>query len=786
MRDELRRIAQLDSRRHAMTEVAAIRLQRLWRGHKGRGDVALRKKLIEMQRLQEAKEHAAASYLQRIYRGHNGRKDFAKRLVEREKVRMLHARASQIQRAHRNHVAWEARKVRLVKEAEAQKLRAVIRIQKNWRGVRERQLGTIMLGLVQLRRQEDKAARIIQSLCRGYVSRNFMKAMKMVLAAQERRDRSILLLQRIFRGYKGREAAEVKFELRKLEVVAKPLFIKIHTYSGRVAALSAKVDALRRSLATDQADEAELALELDKTMTIKSKFHDSARITGAKQRYLTRYLQVQLADQLQKKRMAVAVHTRNLEVAVGEYSEAEKQLRIAKRELQPLTEGVERKTKENRVRRLQVKVRREKKAATAIQRHFRGYRVRAAVGEGANRWLELFDPTTNRKYYYNAWNQVRREVRPLAMDIFGDGFVQPFRADAAMKDWFQCLDELSGSFYFYNCRTHEYRWDVPTSDQTRDVFEAQPHDQLTQRSTSRRSIGKSAWKELVDSESGVVYYHNAQTGESVWSLPPQQVYGENGGGLGRSQVSVGGSTTRRRLRTASSLNQQPSLQWQYYYGYDVAHNTGLVTKRSEPRSPWVEMFDETYELPYYHNVLTQEYRWTKPDEFDELLPEGTVPGLSPGHEWFDHQDKEQLSSRSHVAKREIGAQWTEYVDIDTGHAYYFNTVTGETRWSLSPRSAREDPPIGAQTRMPLTLKAKLASFNASTPVEYDGRGDHVAWLFDSIEAKEWVKAEGILEEILAKEQGQTGWQYVAATIREDGTHQEAYWYNATTGESAPG
>ncbi|ETV88806.1 hypothetical protein H257_00298 [Aphanomyces astaci] len=524
MREDLRRIAQLDSRRQAMTEVAATRVQRLWRGHKGRGDVALRKKLIELRRVQAEKEQVAASYLQRVYRGHHGRKDFAKRLVEREKERMRNARAMQIQRAHRHHMAWEARKVRLIEEAEARKIRAVIRIQKNWRGVRERQLGMIMLGLVQLRRQEDKAARTIQSMCRGYVSRNFMKTMKMVLAAQEKRDKSLALLQRMFRGYKGRERAEVHVELRKLEVVAKPLFVKIQTYGARVADLTTKVDTLRRALKADQADEAELMTELDKTMTIKSKFHDSARITGAKQRYLTRYLQVQLADQLQKKRMAVAVQSRNLEIAVAECSEAEKQLRSAKRELQPLTEGVERKTKENRVTRLQVKVRREKKSATAIQRHFRGFRVRAAVGEGANRWLELFDPTLNRKYYYNAWSQVRRIVRPLAMDIFHDELVPPWKSNNTSTDkWFQCLDEGSGMFYYFNGHTHEYRWEAPTPEQSRDLFDAQPLDELTQRATSRRSIGHSAWEEMMDPETGVVYYHNANTSESVWSLPPQQV-----------------------------------------------------------------------------------------------------------------------------------------------------------------------------------------------------------------------------------------------------------------------
>ncbi|KAF0686362.1 Aste57867_21806 [Aphanomyces stellatus] len=764
--DERRRLAQLATRRQAILEVAVIRVQRLWRGHRGRGDFALRKQMLEMRRVQAEKERVAASYLQRIYRGHNGRKDFARRLIERELERQRHAHAMCIQRAHRNHKAWEAHKERKRCEAESRKLRAVVRIQQNWRGVRERQLGTIMLGLVQLRRKEDKAARTIQSMCRGYVSRNFMKAMKMVLAAQQTRDRSILLMQKMFRGYKGRELTEVTVELRKLEVVAKPLFVKIQTYGARVAELSTKVDELKATLAKDQVDEVALTDELDKTMTIKSKFHDSARITGAKQRYLTRYLQVQLADQLQKKRMTIAVESRNLELAVAECAEAERQLRFAKRELQPLTDGVERKTRENRVKRLQVKVRKEKKAATAIQRHFRGFRVRVAVGEGANRWLELFDPAANAKYYYNAWSQERRQRRPLAMDIFGD--VKPYNASV----WFQCRDDESASFYYYNSRTHEYRWDVPTGDEDmRELFDSQ-RDQVTARATTRRSIGDGAWEEHVDPETNVAYYYNPTTGESVWSLPPTQAFSSR-----KSQRSGGRPSARQ-------LNHEPSVQWQYYYGYDVDPASGALVKRATPRSPWIEGFDETYQLPYYYNQLTEEYRWSKPDEFDTPVGEGTLPPMSPAHEWYEHQDKDALTTaRTYVTTRDIGAQWAEHVDVETGHVYYYNTVTGETRWSLSPRSAREDPPVGAQTRMPLTLRSTLQAWEGeATHVEYDGRADHVAWLYHSVDEKEWVKAEGILEEILAKERGDTNaWEYIQPSD-DSGAMLAGYWYNAETGE----
>jgi len=259
MREIVRRQEQLEARKNAMLELAAIKVQQAYRGHKGRGDAALLRKTRELRKIQVEKEKHAAAFLQRIYRGHRGRKirDLNKEL---ERVKQLkNQKASKLQSVFRGHKDRQLVKKYTLEEQEKLKLKAVLRIQKNWRGVRERHLASIMMGLLQLRRREDKAARVIQSKCRAYLSRGLIKALKMVIQAKERRLKCAVTIQKVFRGYKGRERKEVVMELRKLEVFAKPLFMKINKYQENQVEMEVSINTLRKSLAIEQQDEVRLA-----------------------------------------------------------------------------------------------------------------------------------------------------------------------------------------------------------------------------------------------------------------------------------------------------------------------------------------------------------------------------------------------------------------------------------------------------------------------------------------------------------------------------------------------
>ena len=110
-----------------------------------------------------------------------------------------------------------------------------------------------------------------------------------------------------------------------------------------------ELQRLKKDHEIGEDEERSLTLELEKTMKIKTKYHDSSRITGTSQRYLTQYLQVQLANQLRAKRIEIALDARNLETLTTTLNDTEKQLRLAKRSLEPLTDGVIKKAKEKRI-----------------------------------------------------------------------------------------------------------------------------------------------------------------------------------------------------------------------------------------------------------------------------------------------------------------------------------------------------------------------------------------------------------------------------------------------------
>jgi hypothetical protein len=82
-----------------------------------------------------------------------------------------------------------------------------------------------------------------------------------------------------------------------------------------------------------------------------------------------------------------------------------------RRELQQLAQGMAIKTKRDRIVRLRNKVRQEKKSLTAIQRIFRGFRLRRALFSWyRDYWVERVDDTTGSTYFYNTWSEEVKRI----------------------------------------------------------------------------------------------------------------------------------------------------------------------------------------------------------------------------------------------------------------------------------------------------------------------------------------------------------------------------------------
>lgn len=507
-------------------------------------------------------------------------------------------------------------------------------------------------------------------------------------------------------------------------------------------------------------------------MQIKTKYHDSARLTGTSQRFLTKFLEIQLADQLRTKRGQLALQSKQLEVKTAVKSEAEKKLRMIKKALKPHTDGIERQTREGRSMRLRAHVRAERAAAIAIQATFRRYRVQCAVAEGANYWIQLYNQDQNRDYYYNTWNEQTRWSRPLAMDIFGDSIgsatdhISETLLESESQDtendgnepqphtsnWTEALDPESGYYYYFNSVTGECQW---TNPEEADAVET-TDDQVL------KTIGE--WEEHIDPTTQKLYYYHPVTQESKWSLTPREAHSSR--------------TSGRRSARSLSDNRQKSARWLYTYGHEY-NDQGQLIRAPESRSAWTEEFDEASGHVYYQNHISGECRWEKPEDFDIPVTKQT-PNSS--RDWFAEQNPTTLKltgrsqhhinsarvadarhSQSQEAKEEGPAllrtfgDWEEIVDPDSGHTYYYNTVTDESKWSLSPRevadlSTRSNERPGQKEPLddivlPEKLRARLELMHENERT-YAKIETHQAWLDDAIRARDWVKAEGLVEQML--------------------------------------
>jgi hypothetical protein len=149
-----------------------------------------------------------------------------------------------------------------------------------------------------LRNTEYFAARQIQRIVRGKFGRDKASRRKLLVAELRVREKSAMTMCRAYRGFKGRERWEVAFQLRRLEVMAKPLFLREAFLLDQKANLEVEAEAAMEELMVGTRDRDELREELETMMTVTSKYWDSALLSGAPQRYLTEYLKIRLAEQL--------------------------------------------------------------------------------------------------------------------------------------------------------------------------------------------------------------------------------------------------------------------------------------------------------------------------------------------------------------------------------------------------------------------------------------------------------------------------------------------------------
>ena len=552
MREDLAASARLAAQEQARLEVAARSVQGAWRARKGREiSDALRK--VRDEKLARARlEDKAARYLQRVYRGHQGVVEYKAKREAYEQM-LQEWRAAQVLAA-----AWRgsrgrkrAREERLRRQHELE-VQMAIRLQTAWRCNRARHLASMARSLNHLREEERKAACKLQAIWRGRRGKAAAERKRNLLEEVRRRERGALGLQRIFRGHKGREGWEVAFHIKRLETMARPLFERQAALTKEKEDIAKEAAMLAAKMTAMREDTDELRLELSQMLGATKKYWDSHRITGAPQRFLSKFLKVRLTEQLQEQEALLAEDQDHYNQLVVQARTKQRLLRQVHRELAPLTEGMSLKTKRDRSTRLREKVRLERWAATLIQRCFRGMRLRAALFSWyRDYWIEVVDETTGDVYFYNTWSEEVRWAKPLEMTLLATSDQPVVRAGA--NEWVEQFDDEKGLPFWYNETSGEYRWEKPAElegeeeeqgmgETGQDWFNTQSETgDLMGTGHHTRDIGEGGWQEMMDPQSGQTYYQHADTGETKWSLTPREAAGK---------ASKRASQPQRRASTA--------------------------------------------------------------------------------------------------------------------------------------------------------------------------------------------------------------------------------------------
>ena len=158
-----------------------------------------------------------------------------------------------------------------------------------------------MLGRMRAARKlEDIAASLIQRAYRGYQGRGIFAAMRLAKEEMAKKDHAASVIQNCFRGFKAREASEVMRALAKVAEETRPITERIEGLEALRLEIVEELEECQSELETGTAEIAQLRMELREVEMVKTQFYDSARITGAPQRYRTSFLVRTLRDQIEE------------------------------------------------------------------------------------------------------------------------------------------------------------------------------------------------------------------------------------------------------------------------------------------------------------------------------------------------------------------------------------------------------------------------------------------------------------------------------------------------------
>lgn len=225
-------------------------------------------------------------------------------------------------------------------------------------------------------------------------------------------------------------------------------------------------------------------------------------------------------------------------------------------------------------------------------------------------------------------------------------------------EWEEVFDDEHGIPFFHNRKTGETVWERPKRVSKDLVI---PEERINASDES------SEWEKVFDEATDKMYYYNYVTGESRWDKPRLIV-------KSLSKLTLG-------LSDAGNVSTA-----------DKVHTSDTDIDTDDLQEGWEEVMDESSQTPYYYNPHTGESRWAKPmrkiinavkmfqfSEHENSLKHAAGPGVR------------QDTNQEEILRKDAGEDqevWEEIVDPESKASYYYNNVTGESKWERPLRITR--------------------------------------------------------------------------------------------------
>lgn len=170
------------------------------------------------------------------------------------------------------------------------------------------------------------------------------------------------------------------------------------------------------------------------------------------------------------------------------------------------------------------------------------------------------------------------------------------------------------------------------------------------------------WLEYWDLSSEAPYYYNIKTGETTWDLPE------------KSTIQVEHSREKHNERESSNFTTEGVYTFAEnelgYSDYSAYANVEYNGQISQYYDTYAEYSDHNYSSDTYYDSST------------EIVSRAVVRPTSRNAPWSDASGSRLGTIIETEESENLNRHWTVLWDHTLGAPYYYNSTTGESRWTL--------------------------------------------------------------------------------------------------------